>query len=977
MGKTKFNDDIDSAVRDLGGDDDDLRLVEDADFSGSDFEDVGPISNSADLNDEVENMWKQLNGGDVKPAKKTFEKEDTKGKNSQSETKPAREPKAKEGKSNETTPNESKSKGSKSKDVSPKDSKEPKSKAPKEPKEQTVKPKSSEAPKPPKASPPPVLSKKAKIEWDKYLNSLKHPENELLIDSQKWEVNEAPNENPSPLPIEIVDALKQKASENLTTENQIYFKQKSADREFTSSLEFLKNGTFYDQLGTLSILSTESPLHSIRFLETLSTKCEVKHRESACKALEVTKDLLVSHVMPDRRLKWFKDQPLALNVGLPTLMSWAFEDYLKRYFFKILQAMERLLSDTVENIRIRTLNCVFDFFRQKPEQEANLMRLGLNKLGDPSGKVASRVKRQVMDVLQQHPGMKPIIATAVSEVLGRVSDYRTRYYAVDMLSEFILSNRYPALANQLIFIYLELFERLLSESTVKKDERVEKAPTNGKPKKGSRLRVKRGKKGGIKQEKLDENELEQQQHARLVAKIFTGLNRAFPFSNLDPAVFKKYIDTLYHMSHSPNVGTFIEALSFIFQLSKSSPSSGGNRYYRALYDSLWDGRLQASSKLAKYIHLLLKSLTELKKEHDEPQSSAFIKRILQIACNWSEVGAVASLVHTAQLSSFSDLLVDDSKPKTENENEVEYDFKQRDPRYAHAETTKAWELVLLQRHYHPTVVHYANNALASPSEKIALDMPDIEQYTVNSFLSKWSYKNPKAKDTTRGGSIFQPLSGYTDLNLGVRQEKKGDKTPASIQDWKGKSENQIAPDERFLYEYFTHRPDRAPKKPEVKPGADDADASDAESLADEEINEAMAQAGPGDDLGGVDMSSADISDSEEDGDLEAELDAAFNSDFDDDEEEQDGEAGEDLDDFSAGEGEDDEGSEDDDIEGAFSADQDDDFTNFGGESSAQNEETKEKDSTKKRKRWNDYPTFLDADQFEEQYGEQQKPSKKR
>lgn len=974
MGKIKYNEDLDSAVRELGGDEDDLKLVEDADFSGSDFEDVDPISNDGDLNDEVENMWKQLNGGDVKPAKKTFEKEDTKNKNSRSETKPASEQKAKEQKS--TEPKSKESKNDKSKEASSKDSKDSKDKASKEPKKVEVKPKPKpEAPKAPKATPPPVLSKKAKIEWEKYINSLKHPASELLIDSQKWEVNEALDKSPSPLPAEIIEALKQKATESLTAENQIYFQKKSEDREFTSSLEFLKNGTFYDQLGTLSILSTESPLHSIRFLENLSSKCEVKHRESACKALEVTKDLLVSHVMPDRRLKWFKDQPFELNLSLPTLMSWAFEDYLKRYFFKILQVMERLLSDTVENIRIRALNCVFDFFRQKPEQEANLMRLGLNKLGDHSGKVASRVKRQVMDVLQQHPGMKPIIATAVSEVLGRVSDYRTRYYAVDMLSEFILSNRYPALANQLIFIYLELFERLLSESTGKKDERVEKAPTNGKAKKGSRFRAKRGKKGGLKQEKPDENELEQQQHARLVAKIFTGLNRAFPFSNLDPAVFKKYLDTLYHMSHSPNVGTFIEALSFIFQLSKSSPSSGGNRYYRALYDSLLDGRLQASSKLAKYIHLLLKSLTELKKEHDEPQSAAFIKRILQIACNWSEVGAVASLIHTAQLSSFNDLLLGDSKPKADNEGEVEYDFKQRDPRYAHAETTKAWEWVLLQNHYHPTVVHYANNALAPTSEKIALDMPDIEQYTVNSFLSKWSYKNPKAKDTTRGGSIFQPLSGYTDINLGVRQEKKGDNTPASIQDWKSKSQSQVAPDERFLYEYFTHRPDRAPKKPEAKPTAEGDDDSDAESLADEEINEAMAQSGPGDELGGVDVSDADFSDSEEDGDLEAELDAAFNSDLEDEDDEgQDGEGDEDVDGFSAGEDVD--GSEDGAIEGAYD-DQEDDFTNFGGESSAPNEDSTEKDSSKKRKRWSDYPTFLDADQFEEQYGEKQNPPKKR
>lgn len=968
MGKKLSSDgDLSEIIRDLGGTDEDLNLVADADFSGSDFEDSNHKAPEKGLADDVAKMWQELNGGSKPISKdKQGDKKKVSDSNGRGIVAPSksdeRNPKKTESeKPHKVVQREASTGGIDSRSSSGKNSAKPKQSAPEI--------------KPVKVQPP---SKKTRQAWDQYLASLNHPKDHLLVPTEQawWELCDPEQGEPetlseAPHP-DFVDALKARAQELLVAENQLYYKQRGSDREFTTSLEFLKSGTFSDQLGTLSIISTESPLHSVRFLENLADKCEIKNRESACKALEVTKDLLVSHVMPDRRLRYFKDQPIRINTPLASVVAWSFEDFMKRYFYRILRVMEMLLQDTVENIRTRTLSCIFAFFQEKPEQEANLLRLALNKLGDPAGKVASRVKRLLMDVLQRHPGMKSIVAAAMSELLDRVNDYRTRYYAVDTLSEFILSNRDPGLANQLIYIYLGLFERMLKESSNSADERPEKPVAQSKQKKGSRIRAKRGKKGGVQQHQLDSHEMESQQHARLVAKIFTGLNRAFPFSNLDSKLFTKYVDTLYQMSHSPNVGTFIEALSFIFQLSKASTDQAGhNRYYRALYDSLLDNRLSRSSKLSKYMHLLLRSLAELKQ--DPATSLALSKRSLQVACNTSEVGAVASLIHVATLAPHSSQLVQ-YENKNENSKEVvspeaqdsendRYDPKKRDPRFAKAEKSQAWEALLLQRHFHPTVALYANNLLAENGEKQTLDMPDIEQYTVNSFLSKWSYKKPKAKESTRGGSIFQPLAGFTDLTLGVRHQKRGEEVPASMQNWKIKKAGDIAPDELFLYEYFSQRPDKKPRKQAEESKQDDSD-SDAESLAEDEINEAMSMSGPGD-LGGADLDFADVEDedSQEDGDLEAGLEGAFAS------------SDEDGADVVSRDTE-------DDIAG-FDSDKDleseagDDFANFEGEADPEEDAPSENDGKKRKRGWAKFPTFLSAEQFEEMYEKEGKHSKKR
>lgn len=105
--------------------------------------------------------------------------------------------------------------------------------------------------------------------------------------------------------------------------------------------------------------------------------------------------------------------------------------------------------------------------------------------------------------------------------------------------------------------------------------------------------------------------------------------------------FSKYMDTLFRITHLGTFNTSIQSLSLIFQIGSPSPLSSSssttdsseervktlNRFYRTLYDSLFDNRLMTSSKQAMYLNLLFKALkvdTQLKRV------MAFVKRLCQM-----------------------------------------------------------------------------------------------------------------------------------------------------------------------------------------------------------------------------------------------------------------------------------------------------------------------------------------------------------
>ncbi|CCH45784.1 Ribosome biogenesis protein [Wickerhamomyces ciferrii] len=710
-----------------------------------------------------------------------------------------------------------------------------------------------------------------------------------------------------------IDRLYQKGKEALETDNSTYyeeFSKTSSQKKFLSQI--LSDGTLNDKISALTLLVQEAPLHNTKSLDTLLGFCSKKSRNSALQSLNALKDLLINGLLPNRKLRYFKNQPLSNMLTKKQLAIFYFEDYLKQYFFKVIQILERLSHDPIIHVRMNVVGHIFDLLKNKPEQEVNLLRLGCNKIGDIDNKVSSKTSYQILQLEQAHPNMKKIVIDAVVDnVFKQNSDYHTKYYSVLTLNQTILTRREDEVANVLVKTYFALFEKLLIESDPNNVE-VEKKSGDSKDNnyKNRKKNFKKGKKGGksIKAEKSEQEVLEEK-NSKLFSALLTGLNRAFPFSNLPTDVFNKHLETLYKITHSSNFNTSVQALVLISQIVKTQ-NLNSDRFYRTLYESLFDPRLVSSSKQGIYLNLLYKAL---KQDANTSRTMAFVKRIVQVCYNWVNVGSITGMFfllmeleksipqirnlalntpvdhkyvddEDSEEENFKDVDSDNEDSKTKETEakkvkpakDLEYDGRKRDPRFANAGNSSLWEINEFLNHYHPTVQLYAESFLNQQKQT----KPDLGLFTLSHFLDRFVYRNAKQKPTTKGSSIMQPLGGAHTGSLLVKASNKiNPEVPVNTEDWLAKKVDDVRPDEKFFHQYFTTKE----KDPSQLAGGEPAEEDfDQESdLDDAEVWDALVKSQP--EIEGEDEDSLDDF---------SDLDEEDFSDYDDEDEEAEAEAGE-------------------------------------------------------------------------------------
>ena len=314
------------------------------------------------------------------------------------------------------------------------------------------------------------------------------------------------------------------------------------------------SGTLSDKVSALTLVVQESPVHTVKSFESLLTLAKKRSREQAVTALGAMTDLLgVGVVLPsDRRLHTFGAQPGLLGTlednrtltwregqDLPGritkahLISWAYEDSLKESYFEMLKILEGWCNDEVEYARSRAVTYVYELLKDKPEQESNLLRLLVNKLGDPEKKIASRTSYLLLQLQTTHPMMKPIIIRSIETELllrpGQTS--HARYYAITTLNQTILSAKEEEVALKLLSIYFDLFVTLLRKPDLKKVVIGPVVNRKGQVQGGG---GQMGKKAKAKATKEEEAKLASEETTeKMISAVLTGVNRAFPFSKSD------------------------------------------------------------------------------------------------------------------------------------------------------------------------------------------------------------------------------------------------------------------------------------------------------------------------------------------------------------------------------------------------------------------------------------------------------------
>ncbi|KAL4948083.1 CBF/Mak21 family-domain-containing protein [Aspergillus filifer] len=732
----------------------------------------------------------------------------------------------------------------------------------------------------------------------------------------------------SGLPRHLVDRIHNYAISLLEKENKMYgeAQQASASSSHKFYSTIMTSGTLSDKTSALTLAVQESPLHNTKSLENLIALGKKRSRAQAVDVLRSLKDMFAQGTLlpNDRRLRAFANQPAlvsafqgagskwtegaALPGGLQNshLIVWAYEHFLKDQYFEVLKILETWCNDEIEFSRTRAVSYVFELLKEKPEQEANLLRLLVNKLGDTSKKIASRASFLLLQLEQSHPLMKPTIIKAVEEVLFRPGQSQhAKYYSIITLNQTVLSGKEEEVGVQLLDIYFSLFVVLLKSSKHKKFD-------NKKHGKG-------GKKQSAKDKENAEIQNEEMQD-KLVSAVLTGVNRAYPFTSSNSERLSKHIETLFRITHSSNFNTSIQALMLIQQLTSTHQVSS-DRFYRTLYESLLDPRVATSSKQSLYLNLLFKAL---KNDVNVRRIKAFVKRIVQVlglhqpAFICGVFYLIRELEKTyASLQTLYDQPEDNEsddeevfrdvpdedddvqpevpeKPKPRNG----YNPRKRDPEHSNADKACLWELLPYLNHFHPSVS--VNAAHLLENEPMS-GKPDMTLHTLTHFLDRFVYRTPKAAASTRGSSLMQPLAGSDAKDRLVTSGQHAQDLPLNSEAfWKKKAED-VSAEDAFFHEYFSRLgkdKERAQlKKKKSKDPVErdeEGDVDDELSDAESEIWKALVDSKPevggedsDDDLDLDDLESAyDQSDDGEEGDDD---EVIFNdeSDVDEDEETED------------------------------------------------------------------------------------------
>ncbi|KAF8888403.1 CBF/Mak21 family-domain-containing protein [Gymnopilus junonius] len=413
----------------------------------------------------------------------------------------------------------------------------------------------------------------------------------------------------------------------------------SSSSEASFLQKIIQSGTLSDRLSALTLLVQSSPLHNTKALETLKGMAERGKgkggREESLKALRCIVDWWVGGGAPNRKLVYFRDQPLLhADVTDEVLLVWYFEDWLKKYFFSVLQILETLSLDPLPYVRTQTINLIFTLSGISPNK---------NKIyfGDTEKSLASRASYHLLQLLQAHPAMKGIVVNEIISLILRPlagpatgapaasaststssgpkhirftdaepskpasapnagvkpkpkaaaekkgGNAHARYYATVTFNQVVLTPADRDVAVQLIDIYFEIFKELLGEgSSFTEGAEGGEADENEKEFKTDKGgRVMDGKPKGKGKAKAKQSEVKgaagftevEDANSKLISAILTGVNRALPFAKLtagDTGI-DKHMDTLFLITHTSTFNISLQALVLIQHItaSLSAPSS--------------------------------------------------------------------------------------------------------------------------------------------------------------------------------------------------------------------------------------------------------------------------------------------------------------------------------------------------------------------------------------------------------------------
>uniref|UniRef100_A0A1B6DE74 CCAAT/enhancer-binding protein zeta n=1 Tax=Clastoptera arizonana TaxID=38151 RepID=A0A1B6DE74_9HEMI len=668
---------------------------------------------------------------------------------------------------------------------------------------------------------------------------------ELESDIKKWynEFTEEPTDFPLSNEFEL-QSLRNEAEEVLKKETEFYKKKhnKGGQSENSWIRTMLNKGTASDKVAANVVMIQESPVYNLAAITSMVNMVKVAKKKEGILVLETLTELFVSDLLKHEEcLKTFDQHPLSLLNEITSgngiarrnrLAHWMFEDHLKKLYLQFITSIDVVGKDTIESNREKAVTAMFKLLVGNVEQRTLLLRTLVNKLGDPSQKVASKVIYSLTQLLRVKPDMKQEVLNEIEKLLFRPNvGSKAQYYAICFLSQYHFEDKDVQIAQNIITVYFSFF------------------------------------KASIKKGEVD---------TRMLAALLMGVNRAYPFAKLQPNQLSEHVDTMFKLVHIASFNISIQCLCLLFQIVGHSQ----NRFYCALYKKLLDPHLAGSAHQAMFLNLLFKALNS---DEDLGRVRVFIKRLLQICC-YLPVPLVCGLlytishllskrpslcatitykgdpIYTGDDESDGDEFYKDVSIQNQEENSIigskeeevkkenfalkpgwhhntnikhpgrnknsGYDPTARNPAFANGENASYSELTNLSNHFHPTVSLFATKVLNK--QTISYTGDPLSDFTLIRFLERFVFKNPKQ---------LAPSVGETGPDPTLAQKKyytpSGAKAlPVDSSKYLSQAESKVPVDEIFLYRYLKQRNSKTEFSKKEKD-------SDSESIASEDFEDML------------------------------------------------------------------------------------------------------------------------------------------
>lgn len=559
---------------------------------------------------------------------------------------------------------------------------------------------------------------------------------------------------------------------------------------------------------------------------------------------------------------------------------WHFEAELKEHYFEFLRNIQGAIQGNQDVQKNQAIICSSRLLNYSPEKEQMLLSMLVNKLGDPSNKVASKALHHLSEVAYRHPAMCEVITKETEKLLFRnnITEH-AQHFALCFLSQ-VAPRGNSAVCTRLVQICFSFFKVVVQKGAV---------------------------------------------NSKTMQAILRCLKRAIVDADTNEAdgeksglLTKDIQDTMYRLVHLADIHITMQTLALLLQIM-TVRAGNYDRFYNALYKKMLDINLVnvGPRAAAQFLHIVHRAIYM---DANTSRAQAFIKRLLQMAFYFPvqitcgclivlnkllktrpELGKtelVPAAIDTSKFggddsdmdehyddadesalekkidSSEVDATCEDEDGEADENDEgdssegdsseseegnkgdskkgketksndkqkiavdkpvaslphiraTKYNPYNRTPSYAGAEYALKTELLQLARHFHPTVQVFAQSIINSRNINFYGD--PLRDFCLTQFLERFSFRNPKNLDEKK--SSVQHHKNY----------KPHGSRGIAVQNL---TKTNCTEDERFIFQYLEQK--REKRAAFVKTTNRDDDADSISSVGDDEFESYL------DRLGGVD-----------------------------------------------------------------------------------------------------------------------------